>query len=248
MLSVGGEKMKKILQKIFGKKKTKTKSKAIPEKHKSDYEGTLRPTPIKKSPKSTKLEFIDFTNQDFKEKNYQSPTDKQLAYAKDLGIPVPEWASKSDVSLLITRLVEEKDFSAPNVQLVEFANAKNVVFSGCAGKKYLYNTIFNNLSDYDKVAFFAFSLYRWLSDDRHGNLETSPLKKMFYDFAKDVIQDDAFMNSLKRYRGADLRLFGEVTIPSGQIVEGGSTRTIAYKKTADFLQSNFNTPLRRNAF
>ncbi|WP_108307091.1 hypothetical protein [Metalysinibacillus jejuensis] len=224
--------MNKILQKIFGKKKTKTKSKAVLEKHRADYEGTLRPTPIKKSPKATKLEFIDFTNQNFKENNYKTPTDKQLAYAKNLGIPVPEWASKSDVSLLITRLVEEKDFSAPSAQLVEFANAKNIIFSGCAGKKYLYNTIFDNLSDYDKAAFFAFSLYRWLSDDRHGNLETSPLKNMFYEFAKDVSQDDAFMNSLKRYKGADLRLFGEVIIPSGQVVEGGSTRTIAYKKNS----------------
>ncbi|GGG32659.1 hypothetical protein GCM10007425_29140 [Lysinibacillus alkalisoli] len=242
--------MRKLLRKLFGKKKSKSEPKptSIPTKHKRDYEGTLRPTPGKIQPKLSGLEFIDFDNYSFKDTNFQTPTDRQLAYATKLGIPIPDWASKSDVSVLITRFVEDKDFSAPNPDLVDFANMKQISFSGCAGKKYLYNTVFDNLSDYDKVAFFAFSLYRWLSGNRHGNLETSPLKATFYEFANTVIEDTSFMNSLKRYKGSDLRIFGKVNTPSGHIVDGGSTQTIAYKKTSTFLQAAFNTPLKRSSF
>lgn len=44
---------------------------------------------------------------------FDPPTDKQLAYAKDLGILVPKQATKEDVSVLISRKVDDSDERNP---------------------------------------------------------------------------------------------------------------------------------------
>lgn len=223
----------------------------IPPKHKREYQGVTRTTP-KENPNTPKenlkrLEIMSIGH-DYSGLVYHSPTESQLSYAKSLGIDVPKWASKSDVSILITRVVNDNDYSAPNPDLVDYAISKGVNFSRCVGKKAFYNIVFDDLSDLDKVAFFAFSLYRWLSGERHGNLETFPYKRVFDNFAAEFVKDESFMNSLKRYKGSDLRYFGEITLPSGYVSNGGSVRTFAYKKTSAFLQQKFEVPLSRTSF
>jgi hypothetical protein len=171
---------------------------------------------------------------------YNLPTERQIEFARDLKITIPRDASKEDVSALISKKLEYD--TDPNPGLYEFADNRGFVFSKYIGKKSLYNLVFSNLETLDKIAFFAFSLYRFLSDDRHANLDTSPYREDFFAFANKNISNTSFVNSMNKYEGNDLRFFGKLTIKDNNSItetHGGSVNTIAYKTTADFLQERF---------
>lgn len=177
---------------------------------------------------------------------FTPPTERQIEYAKSLKINIPEKASSLDVSYLISRKTDRD--SDPNPGLLEYADNRNLLFSKYIGKQSLYNLIFNTLTDEDKIAFFAFCVYRWLSDDRHANLDTHQNKNVFYEFAKSMVNDESFVKSMNKYEGKDLRFFGKFTIKKGNsesTIHGGSTNTIAYKKTSEFISNRFNTPIKR---
>lgn len=177
---------------------------------------------------------------------FDTPTESQLSYAQSLGITIPLAATKDDVSCLISRKADRD--SDPNPGLVDFATQRNMFFSEYIGKKRLYNLVFNNLAGNDKTAFFIFSIYRWLSEDRHANLDTHPKKEAFYSFAEQVQTDTSFQKSLLNYQGEDLRFFGTITSTHNGIsstYSGGSNRTLAYKKASEFLNSTFRTPLSK---
>ena len=86
------------------------------------------------------------------------PTDRQVSYATSLGFDITEDMCFEDVSCLISS-VAESDNQPPKQGLIDFADAHNIVFSNYAGKKRLYNNIFHQLSQYDAIAFFIFSLF-----------------------------------------------------------------------------------------
>lgn len=171
--------------------------------------------------------------------------DAQIQYAKSLQIDIPLNPNKDDLSALISRKVD-KD-SDPNPELVEFAVEKGLSFSKYIGKKALYNLVFQSLSKEDRIAFFAFSVYRWLSEDRHGNLASHNYCDVFYDFAREQLNNDSFIKSLDKYAGADLRFFGTLRFADGGETQGGSTNTIAYKTCAKFVHARFGTPKTKTA-
>lgn len=173
--------------------------------------------------------------------DFEKPTERQIEYAKDLGIKIPNDATKEDLSALISRHLEND--SDPNPELYEFADNRGFCFSKYIGKKALYNLLFNKLEGADKVAFFAFCVYRYLSEDRHANLDTSPHRQVFYDFAQEVINDKSFMTSLAQYNGEDLRYFGKLVLRNQVVLHGGSTRTKAFRMTVDYLKQKGLLPI-----
>lgn len=166
---------------------------------------------------------------------FEPPTERQIEYATDLGITIPDDACKWDVSTLIDRVVERD--GTPREELIEFATNRRLFFSKYIGKSALYNLIFRELPDLDRVAFFVFCVYRHISDDRHANLDTHPYRDRFYEFAENHVKDERFMKSMNRYSGGQLKFFGELTI-NGWIHTGGSVNTIAFKAARQFLIDN----------
>lgn len=177
----------------------------------------------------------------------KEPSERQLSYAKDLGITVPENSSMEYVSYLIGSHLGS--YKAPNPGLVEFAYNRNIYFSQYISKEHLYNITFDSLSNLDRVAFFVFSIYRWLSDDRHANLDTHPNVGVFYEFANQWYTDEKFMKSFNRYQGEDLRFFGTITSRNDNwetTRSAGSNRTFAYTTAATFLRDRLDTGLTRS--
>lgn len=164
---------------------------------------------------------------------FDLPTERQLDYAKSLGLIIPNASTKEDVSALISKRVD-KD-GTPNQGLLEFATNKRIFLSNYIGKTALYEQIFSSLTNRDKIAFFAFSIYRYISDDRYANLDTHANKDLFYEFADSTINDDRFMKSLNKYNGSDLKFFGEFTTINGWTYTGGSVDSIAFKEARSFL-------------
>ena len=166
------------------------------------------------------------------------PTANQLEYARDLKISIPNNANLWDVSAMISKKTG-KD-SDPNPDLVEFAKEIGLTFSDYIGKRALYNLIYANLTNNDKIAFFVFCVYRWISDDRRGNLNKHPYRQQFYWFANGQIENTKFLKSLENYnKGEDIRFFGKIIYPDGDEHYGGSTNTLAYKTCVAFLNERF---------
>jgi len=183
---------------------------------------------------------------EIEEISFEPATDRQLEYALSLGIKIPHDAYKNDLSALIDRAIEHDNESNP--ELIEYATDKGMMFSEYIGKNRLYSMIFSELSIVDRIAFFCFSVYRDLSGDMHANLDTSPLREIFYEFAEQYTNDKKFTASLERYAGHELQVFGTVQVESNDgiaIVSGGSVRTYAYKIVAEYLRDKLGTPLTR---
>lgn len=163
-------------------------------------------------------------------------TEAQREYCQDLcqeeNRPFYSDMCKYDISYYISQLVDHD--SVPNPDLIEFATNRKMKFSYYIGKKSLYNLVFNCLEPLDQIAFFAFSIYRYNSSDRNGNMDKSIHKDVFYELARQQLNNDSFIKSLHRYRGEDLRFFGKMSV-NGWEVTGGSKATIAYKTTFAFL-------------
>ena len=163
------------------------------------------------------------------------PTDDQLEVCQDYDIPVPPDACKQDVSALIAKRFGDK--SPPSEGLKEFATNHQIVFSSYIGKKLLYDKVFKGLDIEDKIAFFIFCVYRYLSDDRRSNLDTHPYRNIFYDFAREKAGSKRYINSLIKYEGRDLRFFGTLTFDEypPRSHQGGRTDLLAYRDAKQYL-------------
>lgn len=141
-----------------------------------------------------------------------------------------------DASAILSRKYDND--SIPNPDLLFYATECHLKLSYYIGKKALYDMIFNKLDMRDKIAFFVFCVYRYTTNDRQGNLNKSPYRDLFYVFSDENITNDAFIKSMNKYSGRELRFFGTLTIGNVQTT-GGSTRTIAYKTAIEFLRKHF---------
>jgi len=171
------------------------------------------------------------------------PTEAQLAYAFDLGLTVPSGATKEDMIYIIRRAVEGD--SIPSEDLVTYATSHRFEFSKYIGKRALYKKVFEGLPREECTAFFAFCVYRWLTDDRRGNLDTHPLRNVFVQFSNHYKNDDRFLNSMYNYDGESIRYFGTLILSDGMETQGGSVNTIAYRKTCEFLQEQLGISVRK---
>ena len=165
---------------------------------------------------------------------FDPPTDAQIEACRNHGTTIPYKACKVDVSYIMDKEMEHD--SIPNPELIDYANEMKFHLSYYIGKKALYNYLFNKLELLDKIAFFAFCIYRFNSNDRCANLNKSYHKADFYKFANNHIEDKSFINSMNRYEGEQLRYFGKIQI-GNMICDGGSKNTISYKEVISFLQT-----------
>ncbi len=146
---------------------------------------------------------------------------------------VPQNICKDDASAIISKSMDND--ATPNPELFTYATEQKIMVSYYTGKKALYNIIFYHLELDDKIAFFAFCLYRFYSDDRNSNLNHSPYKDIFYEYAKQMHENPSFLNSLKRMNGEDLRYWGKIKV-NGRVYTGTSTNTIVYRETYNYLK------------
>lgn len=168
--------------------------------------------------------------------DYNPPTEKQLALCEQYGIILSDNDTSEDVSELLSSYFEH-DTKSPSEGLKEFATNHKIIFSSYIGKKRLYDKVFYKLNIENKIAFFIFSIYRYITDDRESNLDTHPHKNIFYEFAQDQLNNDTFIQSLKTYKGRDLRFFGKISFSDDPYKNyiGGNITTYAFKTAHEYL-------------
>lgn len=168
----------------------------------------------------------------------EPPTAAQLQLAREHGIDLPIGANRAEISDLIS-LATWRDKPA-SADLQAIARRYGVNVTKYTGKKLLFQRIFEHLSkpghEQDLAAWFAYRVYRELVSGSYDSPVKGPTDPLIATVARTLAADSAVIDSIRRYRGADLVWFGRWTAPDGTMHEGGSNRTTAYKAAAAMLR------------
>ncbi|MCF7971922.1 MAG: hypothetical protein K9L22_12255 [Methylococcaceae bacterium] len=183
------------------------------------------------------------------------PTDKQLNYAKDLGITIPTNATKDDLSEIISVKVNKDKPSTERHK--SFARIYGIEFNDYIGKKALFNRIQTALiisgREQELLSWFTFRVYRELINGIDNAPIDNPNDPIIQEIATELASDEKIVKSVRRYEGKELIWFGEWTSSDGYVHTGGSNRTAAYKQVSSMLKQRVNFPAparnqnRRNA-
>lgn len=179
----------------------------------------------------------------------EPPTDKQLAYAKDLGINIPPSMIKDEISdAIAAQRGHDKPASEKHRTIAKKYGVESTQY---CGKKSLFDRIFTALKadgrEGDLAAWFTYRIYRNLMHGQDGGPVDTPDHPLIGEIGNDLSKFDNVIQSIKRYDGRDLIWFGEWTAPDGRTYQGGSDRTIAYKMAAAALRQRIEFPAQSKA-
>ena len=174
---------------------------------------------------------------------HDEPTERQLAYAADLGIEVALGVKREDVSELIN-IKLNNDEAAPQA-LIDFATARKLCFSTYIGFAGLCRLIFYKLDGNDKAAFFVFRVYLHLSRDEVINLDANSEQNFMYHIGESLLKNEKLYKSMLSYEGENLTFFGERTV-NYTLLNGGSQNTAAYKFVAKAVSNQYGTKKTRS--
>lgn len=145
---------------------------------------------------------------------HDAPTERQISYLQSWNAPLPEGATKHDVSTILSRLedsdivVSRKRVSddlevryifcvpGPSEGLAVFADNHGLRFSKYIGRSALINQIVNEFSIRDKAAFYSYCVLCDKNSSEIGNLDDSKHKERLYQLADIVANDSALTKSL----------------------------------------------------
>ena len=178
----------------------------------------------------------------------QPPTERQLEFARNVGINVPQGASADEVSDLLS-IYQDRDKPATERHRT-FADYYEVETTRCIGKKKLFQLIFNKLSqqgnEEELATWFTFRVYREITNAANTAIAAHPNNPKLVAIGKQLAKDEKILKSIRRYEGKDLIWFGEWTAPDGITYSGGSNRTAAYKAAASALRAEFGLPVQQS--
>ena len=174
------------------------------------------------------------------------PTERQLDYAKDLGIAIPVGATKNDVSDLISMKLEKDKPTTERHR--EFARRYGIEVSCHIGKRALFDRIQAALiapgREKELLSWFTYRVYRELINGNDTAPIEGPDNPIIQEIAGQLENDEAVIKSVRRYTGRELIWFGEWTSQDGVAQTGGSNRTAAYKKASSLLNEKIGTSTR----
>lgn len=174
-------------------------------------------------------------------------TDRQLSYAKDLGINIPNGPTKDQISYLISSKTETP---ASNDQ-INYALKLGVQFHeyDFKSKETIQNKI-NNLLGHDSARYnaeiakwYVYSIARYLSNGNWSTPEKSNIETgIIEDAVKKLMADEKSFKSFQRQIEYEepfaIVLFGQKTDKDGYFQEGASRNTAAYKLVSELLKEN----------
>ncbi len=174
------------------------------------------------------------------------PTERQLAYASDLGIVIPDDADRDDISDLISHKLSGEKVATDRHK--SFATLYGVEFRRFTGKTLLFHNIFEKLEkpgrEKELISWFAFRIYRYLVRGAEDAPVTGPDHEIIQKITGQVIGNKSTISSIRRYYGKDIIWFGELNAPDGSYHKGARTNTVAYKRISALLREEIGLPER----
>lgn len=138
------------------------------------------------------------------------PTEKQILYARKLGIVFPPDASIRDASIFLTRADEEQPLIQPPTPdyLVRYLIDKGIFVHSYAGIMESSALYLSGVSFLEKSAFFCMRVFCDIKSKTYCLLEDAPQqeRELFFKFANLHEDDNAFAKSVAFYSSTDLPL------------------------------------------
>lgn len=167
------------------------------------------------------------------------PTARQIKFAQELGIRIPQGISRSELSELIDEALVRKN--PPSKKNLEAATDFGIKLPKHITKRDLFDLIWYTLEQEkryeDLASWYAYRVCRGFVkggvDHPEANRVISPKIK---DIGKALAADTGVLTSIKRHRGQDVIWFGQWTSPNGSLLEGASKRTKAYKAASALIE------------
>lgn len=171
-------------------------------------------------------------------------TERQIAYADSLGLVYPPDITLAEMSHMIACKVED-DTRAP-AWLKKYAAELELPVTEYVGQSRLYEWVQSHLEQEGRELELAKWFVRLVKreEDRQGYDDPSESgvdANVLDEIAGELAKDEQVIKSIRRYDGSDLIDPGENTDDHGTMTQGGSKRTIAYKRTAELLAERFRT-------
>ena len=121
---------------------------------------------------------------------YDRPTDRQILYARKLGIEIPTRCCKEDLSTLLDGGTIG---NMPDRHITEYLIEKRINFSYYATDEILIEIAYDNGDPQEKIALWIVMI-DWIQTNRW---DFSAMKR-YRNFATTCLENDKFMNSYKR--------------------------------------------------
>jgi len=166
-------------------------------------------------------------------------TERQIVYARGIGLAFPSDITKQEMSDLLTRY-ESEDEPSP-ARLCNWARDLGVLCSDYSGKVALFERITEALKEpgreKDLALWFTYMVLREFQHANWYHPADSGFDKTFVqNISSELTEDEKVISSIKRYSGFELISFGEKTDSDGTVHVGGSKKTIAYMTTAGLIR------------
>lgn len=170
-----------------------------------------------------------------------APSDRQTAYARNLGITLDSSMSSREVSDLIS--IKENNDKPCTERHLKFAEFYNVPYTQYIGKKALFSAIAYELSspgrEADRASWFVFRVYRCLVKGAQNVSIELPSNPIIQSISNKLLSTSSFVASLKRYSKDETFLwFGDYTASNGSVYQGASKNTNSYKLVLQELKQN----------
>lgn len=124
------------------------------------------------------------------------PSEKQLAYLKDLGVFIPDGITNVDASCMISRATGEDDPEGPSPELAALAAGLGTRISAFIGAAGLLRAIVEQADEKERAALYVYGVRQSLRGVAFGNMLEDPEVGAFYSFADQVVADPALLRSL----------------------------------------------------
>ena len=181
-----------------------------------------------------------------------SPSEEQIAFANKYGVHIPEGACFDDVNALLERLFpnagsysQHFPYQIAEEGLIEYATSKRIRCSKYISQIALYNILFSNLNNKDRLELFAFYVYKFYSNDIESNPNKSIHIDIFKAFANMYEKDDKVIESLI-FHFLSVSFFGVVKFKgNSNKYTGINASVLIFKTTYAFLANAGIVPQKR---
>lgn len=144
------------------------------------------------------------------------PTEKQIAYARDVGIFIPVNTTKDDIGVFLTRYERHEPIvqpKAPTEILETLIKKMGIYIPSYAGEKEMNNYFrWSIKTDEELYAYFAMKVYCQVTGKKYHFIHEANENEQarFRAFAKKYKNDRSFVESYNRYDQEKLTITGNI--------------------------------------